>query len=90
VKVKGFGDMQRFLKEKTSAELKNGAKVSDLLLFLGGRVGVSGVILLGSFRAEDSSLVIILNGRNIHAIQGYETVLKDGDLVSFVPVLVGG
>jgi len=39
---------------------------------------------------DDSSLVVLVNGRNVHALKGYETVLKHGDLVSFMPVLVGG
>ncbi len=90
VKVKGFGDMQRFLDNKTAIELKEGAKMSDLILFLGGKAGASGIYLLGNYRVEDSSLVVLVNGRNVHALQGYETVLKQGDLVSFMPVLVGG
>jgi len=90
VKVKGFGDMQRFLKEKTAINLKDKAKVRDLILFLGGKAGASGIYLLGSYKVEDSSLVVLVNGRNVYALKGYETVLKEGDLVSFVPVLVGG
>ena len=90
VKVKGFGDMQRFLNGKTAIELKEGAKMSDLILFLGGKAGASGILLIGGYKVEDSSLVVIVNGHNIHALQGYKTVLKQGDLVSFMPVLVGG
>lgn len=90
MKVKGFGDMQRFLDNKTAVDLKEGAKMSDLILFLGGKVGASGIFLLGGYRVEDSSLVVLVNGRNVYALQGYETVLKEGDLISFMPVLVGG
>lgn len=90
VKVKGFGDMQRFLKGETAIELKEGAKMSDLILSLGGKAGASGIYLLGSYKVDDSSLVVLVNGRNVHALKGYETVLKHGDLVSFMPVLVGG
>ena len=90
IRVKGFGDMKRFLNDKPAVELKDEAKMSDLILFLGGKVRASGIALLGGYKVEDSSLVVLVNGRNIHALEGYDTVLREGDLVSFMPVLIGG
>lgn len=34
--------------------------------------------------------LIIVNGSNIHYLNKYKTVLKDGDTVSFLPFLAGG
>ncbi len=90
IRVKGFGDMKRFLNNKPAIELKDEAKIRDLILVLGGKDKASGIALLGGYKVEDSSLVVLVNGRNIHALKGYDTVLKEGDLVSFMPVLIGG
>jgi molybdopterin converting factor small subunit len=90
IRIKGFGDMKRFLNDKPTIDLSDGAKIRDLILVLGGKVRASGIALLGGYKLEDSSLVVLVNGRNIHALDGYDTVLKEGDLVSFMPVLIGG
>ena len=90
VTVKGYGDMKRFLGDKPTIELSDGAKVKNLIIALGGKVRVSGIAFLGGYRVEDSSLVVLINGRNINALDGYDTVLNEGDLISFMPVLIGG
>jgi molybdopterin converting factor small subunit len=35
-------------------------------------------------------LLLILNGRPIHNLQGYETLLEDGDVLAVFPVMAGG
>jgi len=90
VEVKGYGDMKRFLGDKSSIELKDEAKIRDLILALGGKVKGSKIAYLGGYRVDDSTVIVLVNGRNIHALSGHDTVLKEGDLVTFVPVLIGG
>lgn len=82
--------MKRFLGDKSSIELKDEAKVKDLILALGGKVRVSGIAFLGGYKVEDSTMVVLVNGRNIHALEGYDTVLKERDLITFMPILIGG
>jgi molybdopterin converting factor small subunit len=88
--VKGYGDMKRFLGDGSTIELKDEAKVKDLILALGGKIRVSGIAFLGGYKVEDSTMVILVNGRNIHALEGYDTVLKERDLITFMPILIGG
>jgi molybdopterin converting factor small subunit len=88
--VKGFGDMRRFLSDKSNIELKDGAKIRNLILALEGKVRASGIAFLGGYKVEDSTLIVLVNGRNIHALDGYDTVLKEGNLITFIPVLIGG
>ncbi len=35
-------------------------------------------------------IYILLNGKNIQQLQGMGTKLKDGDIVSILPVIAGG
>ena len=37
-----------------------------------------------------TTMLILVNGKEISVLQGLETVIKDGDEVVFVPVLHGG
>ncbi|MCW4008387.1 MAG: MoaD family protein [Candidatus Bathyarchaeota archaeon] len=37
-----------------------------------------------------SNLLILVNGREISVLNGFETMLKDGDEIVFVPVVHGG
>jgi molybdopterin synthase sulfur carrier subunit len=37
-----------------------------------------------------TSMLVLVNGKEISVLQGLETVIKDGDDVVFVPVLHGG
>lgn len=40
--------------------------------------------------ASRSNSLILVNGREISVLNGYETKLKDGDEIVFVPVVHGG
>ena len=91
VTVRGHGDIKRIIGSgKRRLELDGGARVRDLILELGGRVGRSESVLLGVHELVDSDLVVLVNGRNIRALDGIDTVLREGDLVTFVPGIVGG
>jgi molybdopterin converting factor small subunit len=91
VLVRGHGDIKRVIGSgRRTVELGDRAKVKDLILELGGRIEGSERALLGGRRLVDSDLVVLVNGRNIRALGGTDTVLKDGDSVAFMPVIVGG
>jgi molybdopterin converting factor small subunit len=38
----------------------------------------------------DPKMSILINGRNILTLSGFDTTLNDGDIVSFMPFVVGG
>ncbi len=38
----------------------------------------------------DSTLTILINGRNIHSLHGINTVLTNSDIVTLIPFVVGG
>jgi molybdopterin converting factor small subunit len=38
----------------------------------------------------DSTLTILINGRNIYSLHGMNTVLTDSDIVTLIPFVVGG
>ncbi len=44
----------------------------------------------GELNDSKSNSLVLINGREISVLGGYETKLKDGDEVVFVPVVHGG
>jgi len=89
--VRGHGDIKRVTgSRKRTVELGDGARVRDLILKLGGKDVGSDSVSLGVHKLVDSDLVVLVSGRNIRALDGIDTVLKEGDLVTFMPVIVGG
>ena len=89
--IRGHGAIKRFIgSRKRIVELGDEAGVRDLILKLGGRIAGSDNVFLGGHRLVESELVVLVNGRNIRALNGIDTALKEGDLVTFMPVIVGG
>lgn len=91
VEVRVYADLRRVLGGKNLiVKLEEGARVKDLVLKLGGKVEASGNLLLGGLRLAEASLIVLVNGRNINSLNGPDTVLREGDLVAFMPVTEGG
>ena len=91
VEVRVYAGLRRVLGGKNLiVKLKEGARVKDLVLKLGGKVEASGNLLLGGLRLAEASLIVLVNGRNINSLNGPDTVLREGDLVAFMPVTEGG
>ena len=89
--VRGHGAIKRFIgSRKSIVELGDQALVRDLILKLGGKIAGSDTVFLGGHRLVESELVVLVNGRNIRALNGIDTALKGDDLVTFMPVIVGG
>ena len=74
---------------EVEVQLAESTKVKDLpgLLETEWGKGVSQVL-----DGEDSliHMRILINGRDLHALRGCETVITDGDTVTFLPRIVGG
>lgn len=88
--VRAYGELRRAIGDDLFLELEEGMSLGDLITKLKGKVDCSGETYLGSFKLEDSSLVVLVNGRNMWALNGIDTPLKDGDHITFMPVVVGG
>lgn len=76
------GSSARFRLTPAELEIENQTTVGELLKFLKGDEGYCPGELL--------SMVVIVNGRSIHTLEGYQTQLRDGDTVAILPFLAGG
>jgi len=47
-------------------------------------------IAIEKYKGERWSLIILLNGRRIEFLSGFDSILKDGDIISIFPPLAGG
>lgn len=84
ITVKLLGGAKRsFLSDKLSVE-KNLISVSDLLTFLQKLVEKN----MPPF--DTKNILVAINGVDSSALQGNETSVKDGDIVSIIPVVHGG
>ncbi len=90
IKIKGYGQLKKVIGDNSVIELKDGAKIKELISVLGGKVESSKIAYLRDYKIEDSNVMVLVNGRNIHALNGYDTVLKESDLITFMPILIGG
>ena len=86
--VRFYGNLKRLFDAKAAVELEDGSKIRELMSKLSKVKGSESA--LSEQNLEDSTLVVLVNDRNIHALDGVETVLKEGDFIIFMPVLVGG
>ena len=79
--------------ERISLSLAPGARVRDLVsqlkrnIFKSSR-GKKSPLSLQDVAQEE--LLLILNGRPIQNLQGYDTPLEDGDVLAVFPVMAGG
>lgn len=90
VKVRAFGDLMSLLGDESIVELEDDARFKDLVSRLAEKIGSSRKGFLGSYDVSGSEIVILLNGRNIHALKKLQTPLRDGDVVVLFPPLAGG
>jgi len=90
VRVRAFGDLMSLLGDESTIELEADPKVEDLIHELAEKVGSPRKDLLGPHKVMGPDLVILLNGRNIKSLKELKTRLKDGDVVTLLPPVVGG
>jgi molybdopterin converting factor small subunit len=79
--------------ERVSLTLPPGARVRDLMAKV-ERESFDGMSRKDySLSLEDmgqDDLLLILNGRPVQNLQGYDTPLEDGDVLAVFPVMAGG
>jgi len=90
IKVRAFGELMAILGNELIVELQDDAKLLDLFRRLAEKTGRPRKGFLGRYDVTGPDLVTLLNGRNIRTLKKLETPLKDGDVVTLFPPLVGG
>jgi molybdopterin synthase sulfur carrier subunit len=78
-------------RKKEMIELPEKASVGDLMNLVVGKYGDDfyRYVYDGQKRVRDY-LSFMLNGINVNSINGFETQLKDGDVLSVLPPVGGG
>jgi len=90
VSIRVFGNLVTILGRKQVIELNEGGTVGALSNRLAESAGLRRQGYLGNYKVGGDDLAILVNGRNIHLLDGVETVLKDGDEVVILPPTAGG
>ncbi len=90
VHVRIFGDLAGILGRKHIMELDQGATVAALTNRIAERAGLKRQGYLGNYKVGGDDLAVLVNGRNIHLLNGVETPLHDGDEVVILPPAAGG
>ncbi len=75
--------------EEQHVALRAPATVATLLEHLAGKLG-AGPSASPSADVDPRRLLIIVNGRQIHHLQGFDTTLETGDVVAVMLPVVGG
>lgn len=79
----------KILGEQNVIDLEDEDTLSDLIAKL--KEKSSNKSLFPNYNSKQkSTLTILVNGHNIHTLNGLRTILKNGDTVVFIPLVVGG
>ena len=85
ITVRAFGTLLLALNRTFDIELADQATIQELLQLLNSQnPSVLSPLLW------DSTLTLLINGRNIHSLQGMNTILRNDDIVTLIPFVVGG
>ena len=90
VSVRIFGDLTAVLGHKHVVELVKGSTVGILANRIAEGHGTTRQGYLGRYKVGGNDLAVLVNGRNIHLLDGVNTVLHDGDEVVVLPPAAGG
>ena len=87
VEVIAYGYLMTLIGGKMNVELEENAGLEDLVSQLAPRPGAFKKGYVGPYKLN-SDLIVLVNGRNAKTLT--TSVLKDGDVVTLIPPLVGG
>jgi sulfur-carrier protein len=91
ITVRTFGHITSILGGNQIDVECSGGTIGDLLVEMASRFG-SGLrsFLYPSGEGLSDLMYILVNGKNIAHLKGIDTVLKDGDIISILPITAGG
>ena len=89
IKIRSFAGFRHILGKENEVELAEGASIKDLLDALCAAHGELEPLVFGESGIRDDVNVIV-DGKNIAALQGMQTKLAEGDVVALFPAAIGG
>jgi molybdopterin converting factor small subunit len=89
IMIEASSEFRRVIGEVSIVELKEGADLNDLISELGHRTGMARQGFIGHYKAGAADLVILVNARNVGAMDK-PISLKDEDIVTFLTPATGG
>jgi len=87
VEVIAYGYLMTLIGGKKNIELEEDAGLEDLVAHLAPSPGAFKKGYIGPYKLN-SDLIVLINGRNAKTLT--TKTLKDGDVVTLIPPLVGG
>ncbi len=90
ITVKTFADFREVLGKELLLSVAEGTTVRELLNQLGRANPVFADKIFGGNAQSTPSFIILKNGRNIHSVDGIETLLAEGDVIAIFPLVAGG
>lgn len=92
VKVKFVGSF-RTVAGKSVFEMELGKimPMSEVVKFIVRKIpSLSSALVDASIETPRTSMLVLVNGKEISVLNRFDTVIKDGDVIVFVPVVHGG
>ncbi len=92
IEIKFFTSLREITgKKKISLKLKNMISIEELLSLLQRKYGkeFKEYVFDDQGKVQDF-LSILINGRNVNNLQGFKTLIKDGDIIAILPPVGGG
>jgi molybdopterin converting factor small subunit len=83
IKVKAYGHLGRALGKKEFEIDKNEIKVKDILALITSSSD-------SKFRISPLTILIVVNGVEISALNQEDTIVKSGDELALIPITHGG
>lgn len=92
VEVKFFTSLREITEKKVDhIQLQNAITVDELVTLLSEKYGKNFRAYIYNKKGEvQEFLSFLVNGKNINNMQGFDTKLKDGDIVAILPPVGGG
>jgi len=92
IEVKFFTSLREITEKKSEkVQLQNTITVEELLTLLSEKYGKKFREYIYNKKGKvHGYLAILVNGKNINVLQGFDTELKEGDTIAILPPVGGG
>ena len=90
IHVRTYGELRKALHDQVTMELNDGSTVKLLVSKLRSMMNPVDRYLFREDRICGSRVTILVNGRNLQTLQQLDTALSDSDVVTFIPLVIGG
>jgi MoaD family protein len=70
--------------------IKEDSRIKNVLELLSRKFGNIRETMFNSAETLNSYIILGLNGKNVHSLDNLNTILHNGDEISFLPAIAGG